>query len=104
MNADYKILAYILTAWLCDQLTFLVSPNQTAYMKGHFIGTNIKSVQDMINYTAKNNLDHLVLFLDFKKAFDSVLHRFLMKLEEGWFAWSIHQMDWGNILRCHLYC
>ncbi len=49
-------------------------------MKGHFIGTNIRSVQDIINYTAKNNLDYLVLFLDLKKAFDLVSHHFLMKL------------------------
>ena len=27
-----------------------------------------------------NDLDHLVLFLDFKKAFDSVSHRFLFAL------------------------
>ncbi len=79
-NADYKILAYVLTAHLSEHLKFLISPQQTAYMKGCFIGTNIRSVQDMIDHTVENNLDHAVLFLDFKKAFDSVSHLFLHKL------------------------
>ncbi len=49
-------------------------------MPGRFIGTNIHSVQDMIDHTLDNDLDHLVLFLDFKKAFDSVSHVFMEKL------------------------
>ncbi len=34
----------------------------------------------MINYSVENDSDHLVLFLDYKKAFDSVSHQFLDKL------------------------
>ena len=34
----------------------------------------------MTDHTAENNLDHAVLFLDFKKAFDSISHLFLHKL------------------------
>ena len=49
-------------------------------MPSRFIGTNIHSVQDMIDHTMDNDLDHLVLFLDFKKAFDSVSHVFMEKL------------------------
>ena len=36
-NADYKILVYILSQRLEDHLPFLISPQQTAYMKSHFI-------------------------------------------------------------------
>ena len=79
-NADYKILAYVLTNRLELHLPFLISPQQTAYMKGCFIGTNIRSVQDFIDNSIENNSDHIVLFLDFWKAFDSVLHRFLLLL------------------------
>ncbi len=81
-NSDYKILAYILTMRLEDYLADVMLVNQTAYMKGHFIGCNICSIQDVITYFSRNNLPHLVLFLNFKKAFDSVDHEFLFHLLE----------------------
>ncbi len=80
MNTDYKILVYVLSNRLAELLPDLIAPQQSAYMKGRFIGTNIHSVQDMIDYTVEHDLDYLVLFLDFKKAFDSVSHQFLFKL------------------------
>ena len=40
-NCDYKILAYILTGRLEEFLPHVIHPNQTAYMKNRFIGTNI---------------------------------------------------------------
>ena len=79
-NADYKILAYVLTNHLSPHLSDVISINQTAYMHGHFIGTNIQNVQDTIDFFARHSLDSLILFLDFKKAFDSISHQFLFAL------------------------
>ena len=79
-NMDYKILAYVLTNRLEEHLPFLISPYQTTYIKGRFIGTNIRSVQDMITDITENDKEHLVLFLDFCKAFDSISHLFLQCL------------------------
>ncbi len=77
-NCDYKILAYILVSCLEDHLPLLIHPNQIAYMKKRFIGTNIHSVQDVILNTSHTGT--VVLFLDFQKAFDSVNHLFLFTL------------------------
>ncbi len=79
-NADYKILIYILSNHLSVHLTNIIVVNQTAYMSGRFIGTNICTVQDAINHFALHCLSSAVLFLDFRKAFDSVLHQFLFSL------------------------
>ncbi len=49
-------------------------------MEGHFISTNIRSVQDFIDYSVEMDSSHLVLFLDFHKAFDSISHQFLLLL------------------------
>ncbi len=76
-NTDYKILAYILTMRLETHLVDIIHTNQTAYMPKRFIGINIHSVQDFIDYTTEKDLHHAVLFLDFKKAFDSISHPFL---------------------------
>ncbi len=79
-NTDCKILAYILTMCLEPHLSTLIHLNQTAYMSKQFISLNICSVQDFMDYIDCNNLDHAILFLDFKKAFDSVSHQFLFHL------------------------
>ncbi len=54
-NADYKILAYVLTVWLTSHLTHIIAINQTAYIKGHFIGMNIRSVQDTLDHIVKKS-------------------------------------------------
>ncbi len=78
MNCDYKILAYILVTQMEESLPLVIHPNQTAYMKNRFIGTNICSVQDIITQSVEDNT--IVLFLDFRKAFDTVNHLFLTTL------------------------
>ena len=96
-NTDYKILAYVLTNRLEPHLSFLISLQQAAYMKGHFIGMNIRSVQDFIDHTIETDSSHLVLFLDFWKAFESISHRFLLLLLEhiGLPEWYV---KWVNII------
>ncbi len=74
-NTDYKILAYILTACLLDHLSNVIHANQTAYMPKWFIGS---SIQDFVDYCVCEKKEHLVLFLDFKKAFDSVSHKCML--------------------------
>ncbi len=77
---DYKILTYVLTARLLPHLNDIIHPNQIAYMPGQFISTNIRFVQDVIDHNSQEDSDAVVLFLDFKKAFDSVSHVFLSEL------------------------
>ena len=51
-------------------LCSVIDDDQTGYIKGRFIGQNIRLVSDIIeNNIYKNGI---LLFLDFKKAFDSV--------------------------------
>ncbi len=79
-NCDYKLLAYILVGRMEECLPMIIHLSQTAYMKGWFIGMNIRFVQDAIMDMVKNNKETVVLFLDFKKAFDSVNHLFMLTL------------------------
>ena len=79
-NCDYKILAYVLVGHIECILPHVIHPKQTAYMKGQFIGTNIRYVQDIIDESVCSGNNTIVLFLDFCKAFDSVNHLFLMLL------------------------
>ncbi len=58
----------------------LIHPSQTAYLPGKFIGTNIRKIQDTVDLMHKNDKQWVILFLDFRKAFDSVSHVFLLVL------------------------
>ena len=71
-NTDYRIVARILSARLQNVISDIVGPNQVAYIKGRFIGTNIRLVQDIFDLYNKHNYPGLLLFADFKKAFDNV--------------------------------
>ena len=53
-------------------LPTLINPDQTVYIKGRYIGENVRLIYDLIHYTDKQNQKGIAIFLDFKKAFDSV--------------------------------
>lgn len=57
----------------------LINRNQTGYIKGRFIGENARLVLDIYDYCEENNEEGILLFTDFKKAFDSVEWDFLFK-------------------------
>ena len=50
----------------------LISYDQTGYLKGHYIGENIRTVHDVITYLQERNLPGMMLLIDFEKAFDTV--------------------------------
>ena len=53
---------------------------QTGFLKGRFIGENIRLIDATINYTSFKNIPGLLmLFLDFEKAFDTVEWSFIQK-------------------------
>ena len=77
LNSDYKIIAQIFAIRLQKVLPTLIGETQNGYIKGRFIGYNIRTIIDIINYTNIKNKDCLIAFLDFEKAFDSIDWKFL---------------------------
>ena len=70
--------------------------DQTGFMKGRFIGDNIRLIDEIINYTAEENLPGLLLFLDFEKAFDTVEWNFIQKTL-GIFGFGSSFVKWINM-------
>ena len=79
LNVDYKILAKILAKRLEKVLPKLINPDQTGYVKGRYIGENIRLIQDLMSYTEKEKLPGIDVFLDFRKAFDTIEWHYLEK-------------------------
>ena len=77
LNTDYKILAHILANRLKKVISKLVNTDQSGYIKGRNICYNIRLIQDVIDYFEDAEKECAVVFLDFKKAFDTVSHNFL---------------------------
>ena len=60
-------------------LPSLIHGDQTDYIKGPFIGQNVRLIADIIECTDSLDISGIALFLDFKKAFDSLEWNFILK-------------------------
>ena len=61
-------------------LKMIISSDQVAYVKGRFIGTNIRTTADILTYLKLNtNKTAFISLIDFEKAFDSIKWSFLLK-------------------------
>ena len=51
--------------------------DQTACVKGRFIGESIRLIDDILYHAEHENLDGILFALDMEKAFDSLQHNFI---------------------------
>ena len=79
LNCDYKIAAKVIANRINQVLANLIINDQTGFIKGRFIGENIRLVDSIINYASEKNIAGLLLFLDFQKAFDTLEWSFIRK-------------------------
>lgn len=77
LNTDYKLLAQCLAQRLQRVLPDIVSKDQNGYMKGRFIGNNIRTIIDVIEKSNKEKFYTIIAFLDFEKAFDKLNWNFM---------------------------
>ena len=71
-NVDYRILGQVIANRLHSVLPSLISLDQAGYVKGRFIGNNIRTIEDLLFYNNDANKDSITCFLDFQKAYDSI--------------------------------
>ena len=79
LNVDYKIATKAIANRLEKVLPKLIKPGQTGYVKGRYIGENIRLTYDIMDYTLKKGISGIALFLDIRKAFDSISWSYLTK-------------------------
>jgi exonuclease III len=72
LNTDYKILTKTLATRLKKVLPDVINEDQVAYLKERFIGQNIRTIIDIMEFTKATNSQGIAAFLDFEKAFDTV--------------------------------
>ena len=93
LNTDYKIIARVLSYRLQKVLHKIISCDQTGYIKGRSASDNLRLIQDIMDYCHVFKKKGILIFLDFKKAFDCVSHKFLLgvlkrfKFKESFIKW-----------------
>jgi hypothetical protein len=75
-----KIITKLLANRLSGKLSQLVSPNQSAFVKGRYILDNFVLVQQMARALHRQKEPRVLLKLDITKAFDSVSWPFLLEV------------------------
>jgi hypothetical protein len=108
LNTDYKIMTKVLAVRLKQVLPSVINPDQVAYLKGRYIGQNIRTILDIMEYTKDNNEDGIIAFLDFEKAFDSidwrVIDEALEKFNVGPVFRNMVKYVYTNISSCVTNC
>ena len=79
LNTDLKIASAVLANRLKQILSFIIRDTQKGFMKNRFMGENTRLLYDLMHYLEENDLDGLLLLVDFEKAFDSIEWEFLIK-------------------------
>ncbi len=81
-NYDYKIICFVLSNRLQKVLHKIIHEDQTGYIKGRYIGSNARLLNDYFEHCESYNIPGILLYLDFEKAFDSIEWNFMITVLE----------------------
>ena len=79
LNCIYKIASGCIANRIKKVLDKIIAKDQTGFIKGRYIGENIRLIYDIMHYTEKLNIPGMLLLIDFEKAFDSLSWTFIEK-------------------------
>ena len=97
LNVSYKLVSACLARRIKTVLPLIIHDSQKGFMKGRYIGENIRLLYDTILLTEKENIPGLLLMIDFEKAFDSVSWVFIEKALK-FFNFPNNIISWFKIL------
>ena len=78
LNTEMDIISKVLSTRIKNVLPFLISSNQTAYVKKRFISKSGRVISDILEIAKTLALEGFLVTVDIEKAFDSVNHCFLL--------------------------
>ena len=79
LSVLYKIASASIANQIKPYLDHLISPSQTGFVSGRYIGDSTRLVYDIMNFTETKNIPGLLMLIDFEKAFDSISWNFIHK-------------------------
>ena len=83
LNVDAKILSKVIATRIKKVLPDIIHHNQSGYVSDRYIGETVRSIFDIMDFTDKENIPGLLIFIDFQKAFDTLEWSYLYKCLEA---------------------
>jgi exonuclease III len=80
LNTDYKIATKAIANRLKHVLNSIIGSDQTGFIKGRYIGENIRLLCETLEYVDTHDIPSILFFADFEKAFDSLDHEYMFKV------------------------
>ena len=100
LNTDYKILTKSLAIRIRKVLSSIINCDQTGFLKERYIGENIRTISDLIDYTSLKNQPGIILLLDFEKAFDTIKWTYILDSLRI-FNFGEQFINWVKIIYCN---
>ena len=79
----YKILAKLLASRIAKVASTLIHADQTGFIKGRYIGENVRMVLDLLKYAENEQLPGLIVQCDYYKAYDCVEWKYINTVMES---------------------
>lgn len=79
INVDVKIGSKAIAKRLEKVLPNIIHYNQRAYVRGRTIFDAVRTIEDVMEFSQRYNLEGRMICIDFKKAFDTVSRDFLFR-------------------------
>ena len=94
----------VLAVRIKNVLPYIIHHNQSGYVKDRYIGETVRSIFDLMDFTLKENIPGLMIFIDFHKAFDSIEWNYLVSCLKAFqfgpdFIWWVKTL-YKNIQSC----
>ena len=83
VNVDEKIMSKAKATRIKNVLPNIIHHNQTGFIEDRYIGETVRSIFDIMDFTAKQDISGLLIFIDFQKAFDNLERNFLQRCLES---------------------
>ena len=106
INVDVKIGSKAIAKRLENVLPNIIHHNQCAYVKGRTIFDAVRTIEDVMEFSERYNIEGKLICIDFRKAFDTVSRDFLFRTLSAFgfgpsFIQWIHTL-YNNISSCVL--
>ena len=92
LNLDYKIASKIIARRIEKVLPVLICSDQSGFVKGRYMGQNIRLINDILKQTKLQDIPGILLQLDFQKAFDTIEWKFIQN--------AIAFFNFGESIQC----
>ena len=97
LNADYKILEKVLANRIEAGLDDIIHSDQKGFLPNRAISTNIRRIFDAMKYCKEEEIDGIILSLDFSKCFDRISHITIKKALD-YFGFSTVTQKWISVM------